>query len=61
MPNLFSQTKLKLKQLTKLFNKYFVNIVKNLGILTKKESAAFLENNFSEVEMALKNTKTTLL
>ena len=28
--------------------------MKNLGILTEKESATFTENNLSEVEMTLK-------
>ena len=37
----------------KIFNEYFVNIVKNLGIVTEKESGTFTENNLSEVEMAL--------
>ena len=32
-------------KIAKIFNKYFVNIVKNLGILTGKESATFTENN----------------
>ena len=28
----------------KIFDEYFANIVKNLGILTEKESATFTEN-----------------
>ena len=32
-------------KIAKIFNKYFVSIVKNLGILTGKESATFTENN----------------
>ena len=32
-------------KIAKIFNKYFANIVKNLGILTGKESATFTENN----------------
>ena len=40
-------------KIAKLFNEYFANIVKYLGILTEKESATFTENNLSEVEMAL--------
>ena len=32
-------------KIAKIFNKCFVNIVKNLGILTGKESATFTENN----------------
>ena len=44
-------------KIAKIFNEYFVNTVKYLGILTEKESATFTENNFSEVEMALKKYK----
>ena len=44
-------------KIAKIFNKYFVNIAKNLGILTGKESAAFTENYQSKVEMALKKYK----
>ena len=40
-----------------MFHKYFVNFVKNLGILTGKEKAAFTENYQSRVEMALKKHK----
>ena len=40
-------------KIAKIFNEYFVNIVKNLGIVTEKESGTFTENNLSEVEMAL--------
>ena len=69
MSNLLSQVKLKLKQklveneikIAKILNEHFVNIVENLGILTEKESATSTENNLSEVEMALKNTKKTLV
>ena len=45
-------------KIAEILNKYFVNFVKNLGILTGKESAAFAGNYWSKVEMALKNTKT---
>ena len=45
------------KNIAKIFNEYFVNTVKNLGILTEMESATFTENNLSEVEMALKKHK----
>ena len=31
--------------------------MKNLGILTEKESATFTENNLSEVEMTLRKYK----
>ena len=41
----------------KVVNEQFVNIVKTLGIFTENESATFTENNFSEVEMALKKYK----
>ena len=44
-------------KIAKIFNEYFVNTVKNLGILTEEESATFTENNLSEVEMALKKCK----
>ena len=41
-------------KIAEIFNKYFVNIVKNLGIVTEKQSGTFTENNLSEVELALK-------
>ena len=41
----------------KTFHEYFVNTVKNLEILTEKESATFTENKLGEVEMALKKYK----
>ena len=44
-------------KIAKIFNEYFVNTVKNLGILTEMESATFTENNLIEVEMALKKYK----
>ena len=34
-------------------NEYFINIVKDLGIFTEKESATFTENKLSGVEMVL--------
>ena len=40
-------------KIEKIFTIYFVNIVKNLGIFKERESAAFTENNLSEVKMAL--------
>ena len=40
-------------KIAKIFNKYFVNIVKNFGILIEKESETFAENNLNESEMAL--------
>ena len=62
MSNLFSQTKLiendeiidNETKITKIVSEYLVNIVKNFGIFTEKESATFKENNLSEVGMALK-------
>ena len=44
-------------KISKILNKFFVNFVKNLGILTGKESAAFAGNYQSKVEMALKKYK----
>ena len=44
-------------EIAKIFKEYFANIVKNLGILTEKESATFTENNLSEVEMTFKKYK----
>ena len=44
-------------KIAKVFNEYFVNTVKNLGILTEKESATFTEDNLSEVEIALNKYK----
>ena len=44
-------------KIAKIFSEYFVNTVKNLGILTEMESATFTENNLSEVEMALQKYK----
>ena len=41
--------------------KIFNEVVKHFGILTEKKSATFTENDLSEVEMALKNTKATLV
>ena len=44
-------------KIAKIFNEYFVNTAKNLGILIEMESATFTENNLSEVEMVLKKYK----
>ena len=44
-------------KIAKIFNEYFVNTVKNLGILIEKESATFTENNSSELEIALNKYK----
>ena len=44
-------------KIAKIFNEYFINTVKNLGILIEKESATFTENNLNEVEIALNKYK----
>ena len=44
-------------KIAKIFNEYFVNTVKNLGIPIEKESATFTGNNLSEVEIALNKYK----
>ena len=44
-------------KIAKIFKEYFDNIVKNLVLLTEKESGTFTENNLSEVDMALQITK----
>ena len=41
----------------KIFNEYFVNTIKNLGMLIEKESTTFTENNLGEVEIALSKYK----
>ena len=45
-------------KIAQIFKEYFVNIVKNFGILTEKESATFTGNNLSEMQMALKKYKS---
>ena len=40
-------------QIANLFNEYFVNIVKKLGLFTKEQSAISTENSLSEVEIAI--------
>ena len=40
-------------EIAKLFNKYFVNIVKKLGLYTKEQSAISTENSLSELEIAI--------
>ena len=40
-------------EIAKLFNEYFVNIVKKLGLLAKEQSAVSTENNLSEVEIEI--------
>ena len=40
-------------QIANLFNEYFVNIVKKLGLFTKEQSAVFTENSLNEVEIAI--------
>ena len=44
-------------KIAEIFDKYFVNIIRNLGIVAEKESGTFTENNLSEVEMVLKKYK----
>ena len=39
-------------KIEKIFNEYFVNIVKKLGLITKEESAISTENSLNEVEIA---------
>ena len=48
-------------EISKLFNEYFVNIVRKLGIFTEKQSAASTENSLSEVERAIANTKIIIV
>ena len=40
-------------QIANLFNEYFVNIVKKLGLFTKEQSAISTENSLGEVEIAI--------
>ena len=40
-------------EIAKLFNEYFVNIVKKLGLFTKEQSAISTENSLSEAEIAI--------
>ena len=40
-------------QIANLFNEYFVNIVKKLGLFTKEQNAISTENSLSEVEIAI--------
>ena len=40
-------------EIAKIFNKYFVNIVKKLGLFTNEQSAVFTQNSLSEVEIAI--------
>ena len=44
-------------EIAKLFNEYFVNIVKKLGIFTEKQCAVSTENSLSEVERAIAKYK----
>ena len=37
-----------------IFNEYFVNIVKKLGILTEEQTTYSVANQFSQVQMAIK-------
>ena len=40
-------------EIAKIFNEYFVNIVKKLGISTEKHTMYSAANQLSEVEMAI--------
>ena len=40
-------------EIAKLFNEYFVNIVKTLRLSTKEQSAISSENSLSKVEIAI--------
>ena len=40
-------------QIANLFNAYFINIVKKLGLFTKEQSAISTKNSLSEVEIAI--------
>ena len=40
-------------EIAKLFNVYFVNIVKNFGLFTKEQSAISTESSLGEVEIAI--------
>ena len=40
-------------EIAKLFNEYFVNIVKKLGLFTKEQSEISTENSLTEVEIAI--------
>ena len=40
-------------EFAKIFNQYFVNIVKELGLFTKEQSAAYTENSLNEVEIVI--------
>ena len=40
-------------EIAKIFNEYFVNIVKKLGILTEEQTKHSATNQLSEVEMAI--------
>ena len=40
-------------EIAKMFNEYFVNIVKKLGILTEEQTMYSAANQLSEVEMTI--------
>ena len=40
-------------EIANIFNEYFVNIVKKLGILTEEQTRYSVTNQLSEVEMAI--------
>ena len=47
-------------ELSKLFNEYFVNIVKKLRIFKKEESVVSTENSYCDVEIAITKYKSHL-
>ena len=47
-------------EIVKIFNEYFVNIVKKLGILTEEQTMYSAANQLSEVEMAIIKYKNPL-
>ena len=44
-------------EIAKLFNEYFVNIVKKIGLVIKEQSAISTETSLSELEMLLQSTE----
>ena len=46
-------------EIEKLFNEYFVNIVKKFGIFTKEQSVVSTKNSLREVEIATEKYRST--
>ena len=46
-------------EIEKLFNEYFVNIVKKFGIFTEEQSVVSTENSLREMEIATKKYRST--